>query len=38
MLAEPEIYKGQTIPVVAQHTSYPEIAETISAVTGRTVK
>lgn len=38
VLAEPEKYNGQTIPVVGEHISYTEMAEVISAFTGKTVK
>lgn len=35
---DPAKYKGQIVPVVGEHISYPEIADTISSVTGKTVK
>lgn len=38
ILAEPEKYKGQTIPVVGEHIPYSRLGDVISAVTGKTVK
>jgi len=37
-LADPDAYKGKTLPVVGEVISLPQIAETLSSVTGKTIK
>ena len=38
VLADPAKYEGQVIPVIGESITHPEMARTISEVTGKTVR